>query len=326
MLRLTVALWLILAAPAAARPGDFDRAFATHGRIAFAGGRGYSEASDAAIDTRGRILLAGSSQGGANPGEWRPAPVIARMTRAGRLDRRFGAVGRTTLPAPGAYFARGMSERVAALPDGGAVVAATLHYLGRPDEITVRRLRPDGRLAFATMLAAPDEPWSLAGLGVDREGRILIAALRVDGPVLSGVVVRLLPGGSPDPGYRVELPAGIWAVGLLVDPDGSAIVAGHRRPMSGRPAREYVFAADVAGHVRPVARFDLLDRADADVHTSALARGPRGTLLIAGDDAVQSRTFGWIRRLRPGGAADRRFAVRGRRRVGQLIDDIARDR
>jgi len=321
----TALAFLGLAAPAAAKPGDLDPTFAHHGRIAFAGGKGYSEASDLALGRAGRILLAGSSQGGTNAGDWRPAPVVARLTGAGRLDRRFGGLGRTALPAPGALFTRGGAERVAALAGGGVVVAATLRYLDRPDEITVRRLRRDGSQVWATTLAAADEPWSLAGLGLDRDGRILIAAVRVDGPVLSGVVVRLLADGRLDPGYRVELPAGFWAVALLVNADGSAFVAGHQ-PGNGGRARERVFAIDAHARVRPLAGFALLDRSDAGGRTTALAQGPHGTLLIAGDDFVEGRVTGWIRRVHASGATDRAFAVRGRRRVAQVIDDIARDR
>ena len=46
MLRLTIALCLILAAPAAAKPGDLDRTFATRGSTAFAGGRSEEHTSE----------------------------------------------------------------------------------------------------------------------------------------------------------------------------------------------------------------------------------------------------------------------------------------
>src|SRR4051812_50139117 len=88
MLRLAVALCLILAAPAAAKPGDLDRTFGFGGRIAFSIGHGYSSAGGMLLDRQGRGLLTGPALVGAAPGEGRgrvaaPRPASPRPPRAG---------------------------------------------------------------------------------------------------------------------------------------------------------------------------------------------------------------------------------------------------
>src|SRR3954465_8885226 len=129
MLRLTTLLLLVLAAPAAAEPGDLDRTFGHHGRLAFAGEVGYSWATDA-------------------------------LVRAdGSADASFGTAGAVIL----------------------------------------------------------GEDLYLSAIGVDGAGRSLIAGTR--SPGRASVVMRLLPGGAPDPGYpALSLPEP--ATALLVQRDG----------------------------------------------------------------------------------------------------------
>src|SRR4051812_10572343 len=94
MLRLAVALCLILAAPAAAKPGDLDRTFGFGGRIAFSIGHGYSSAGGMLLDRQGRVLLTGQALVGATPEEWRDRVAAARLTSAGRLDADLRDPGR----------------------------------------------------------------------------------------------------------------------------------------------------------------------------------------------------------------------------------------
>src|SRR4051812_44437228 len=97
MLRLTIALLLVLAAPAAAKPGDLDRSFGYGGRIAFAVGDGYSAASGMVLDGRSRPVLAGVGITNLPPNDWRYRIAAARLTTAGRLDPGFGSSGRLAL-------------------------------------------------------------------------------------------------------------------------------------------------------------------------------------------------------------------------------------
>src|SRR4051812_50065320 len=94
MLRLAVALCLILAAPAAAKPGDLDRTFGFGGRIAFSIGHGYSSAGGMLLDRQGRGLLTGQALVGAPPGGGGARVAAPRLRSPRPPDAGFGGPGR----------------------------------------------------------------------------------------------------------------------------------------------------------------------------------------------------------------------------------------
>jgi uncharacterized delta-60 repeat protein len=98
------------------RDGRLDRSFGARGRrlVGFSARR-HAGAHAIARTPGGGLVVAGSAvaEGGA------PAIAVARLTRAGRLDRRFGGDGRVATP-PGPFGGNGRA--VAALPDGRIVV------------------------------------------------------------------------------------------------------------------------------------------------------------------------------------------------------------
>ncbi len=319
MLRLTILLLLAGAAPAAAQPGDLDRSFGHGGRLAFAGGPSYTSASDVALDPSGRVLVAGSGQ--AKVGEtWLAGSTLARLTAAGRIERRTFL----SVPPRGAFFFNPASERVVALPDGGALVGATQDWQTQHPRIAIFRVRPDGTPdpGFGTAGAAiVGQDLNLTGIGVDNDGRIVLAATRASGD--AAAVMRLLPDGSIDPAYGVvSLPGGAGA--LLVRRDGSAVATTTRRKAHARAA---IHALDVDGRRIRTTRLTLHDTTGYQAGVTGLAAGPRGTLLVAGYDA-RRHVYGWVTRLRPDGQVDRRF---GRRTIVSkhrdvYIDGMALDR
>ena len=126
MLRLTIALTLILAAPATAKPGALDGSFGDGGRIAFAVGDGYSSASGMLLDGHGRALLAGAGRV-----DLGPRIAAARLTAAGRLDPAFGSGGRLPLVSESRSSPlTDTPQLIARLPGGGAVIAAALEADG----------------------------------------------------------------------------------------------------------------------------------------------------------------------------------------------------
>jgi uncharacterized delta-60 repeat protein len=324
MLRVCVLLFALLAAPAAAKPGDLDRGFGHGGRIAFAGGDGYSDASDVALDGAGRVLIAGDSLGMSVAGRFERGPTLARLTGAGRLDRGFARRGLALLPDPHEDPVHyGLPhERVIALAGGGALVAATLQSPAGLARIAVYRVRAGGALdaefgrGGVTELAPPDAHLALAGLGVDAAGRIVIAAQRGPATAPALVALRLLPDGAPDPGYGiVTVATGVLADALLVERSGRALVAGHRPGARGKRARAVVYALDARGRPRLHASLALRSERGTVANVVGLARGPRGTLLAAGNDGRTARAplpeRPWVARLRAGGGLDRSFGEHG---------------
>jgi len=323
MLRLTILLLLVLAAPAAARPGDLDGGFANRGRLAFAADMAYSSASDVLIRRDGAPLVAGGTTRPQSPTAWIPGVTLARLTAAGRIGAR------TFLGAPmlGQFNYSGGAAQLVALPSGGLLVAARFDYSGPHPRIGVFRVRADGSPdpSFGNAgLTVVDGDLYLDGIGVDGAGRIVIAGTRYPGR--SAVVVRLLAGGAPDPAYAaVSLPEPADA--LLVRRDGSAFVATTRAGKRRQAARVTVRALDAGGRPGHATRLVMHDTTGYQTAATALVRGPGGSLLVAGYDA-RRRPYGWVTRLRADGAVDRRF---GRRTIVSktrdvFLYDMARDR
>jgi uncharacterized delta-60 repeat protein len=320
MLRLTILLLLVLAAPAAAKPGDLDRGFANRGRLAFAGGPGYTSASDVAIRADGSLLVAGNGQEKVSE-NWLEASTLATLTNRGRLERR------TVLSAPprGPFYTNPATQTLALLPDGAALIAATLDWQSHP-RVAIFRVNADGTPdpGFGTNgVASAGEELYLSGLGVDGSGRIVLAATRSRGD--TAVVMRLLPDGALDARYGVTSLTGS-AGALLVRRDGSAFVA-TTRGKRGKRASVSVHKLDPAGRRVRSSRLILHDTSGFQANAAALAPGPRGSLLIAGNDA-RRHTYGWLARLRADGSIDRRFARRTleSKTHDVSIADIARDR
>lgn len=321
MLRLTIALTLILAAPAAAKPGDLDRSFATRGSTAFAGDPGYTWASDVLLRADGGPLVVGATGRRLLPQGWLPGVTLAQLTPAGRIERR------TFAGTPAFGNALSVAAQAVRLPDGGTLVAARFDTTSLHSRIAIFRLRADGSpdASFGNAgTAIVDGDLYLAGLGVDGAGRIVVAATHYPGR--TSVVLRLLPNGAPDTSYGApELPEGADA--LLVRGDGSAYVATTRYGTRRRPARAIVRALDASGRIARATRLTLHDTTGYQARVAALVRGPRGTLLAAGYDA-RDNVYGWVTRLRADGAVDRRF---GRRTIASrthdvFVFDMARDR
>jgi uncharacterized delta-60 repeat protein len=309
--------FLALAAPAAAKPGDLDRGFGTRGSMAFAGNLWYTWATDLVLRADGGPLVAGGNAQ-RQPNGWVPGVTVAQLTKAGRIERR-------TFAGTSAFGINivSLAAQVIRLPDGGLLAAARFDTAPAHPRIAVFRVRADG---------SPDASFGNAGtaivdgdlyfdsMGVDGAGRIVIAATRYPG--YAAVVLRLLPSGAPDAGYAApELPEA--ADSLLVRGDGSAFVATTR----SHPARAFIRVLDAGGRVVRATRLMLHDTTGYQARVSALAGGPRGSLLVAGYDA-RDHVYGWVTRLRSDGAVDRRF---GRRTIVSkthdvFIYDMARDR
>jgi uncharacterized delta-60 repeat protein len=318
MLRLTIALCLIFAAPAAAKPGDLDRTFGIRGTTAFAGGPGYTSASDVAVREDGRLLVAGNGQARTGA-SWVEASTLARLSSRGHVEERTFL---TNAPG-GPYFANPATQAMAVLPDGGALIAATLNWQLHP-RVVVFRVHADGTpdRSFGTNGATvAGEELYVGGIGIDGAGRIVLAATRSRGD--SAVVMRLQGNGALDAGYGVESLTGA-ASALLVRRDGSAAVATTR---AGRRkhASVSIHALDPSGRRVRSSRLRLHDTS-GQAGATALASGPKRSVLVAGVD-VRRHIYGWVARIRADGAVDRRFgrpAIVSRHR-DVSISDMARD-
>jgi uncharacterized delta-60 repeat protein len=218
--------------------GRPDQAFGNHGRVEVPGSRLAPDASfqpsDVAVDSHGRVLLAGTVSERCFPAchPWRSLLAVVRLRPDGRIDRRFGHDGVTVTgfglpgPEPLGLFPIDLrpavtGARILVKRRGAIVVAGTVSvriaYAGRPLPSNwyaplLARLTPNGHrdLRFGsggvTVLASLAHPRpNVNALAVDSRGRISAAVCATDygGTLVAGKlgVLRLLGDGAPDLSY-----------------------------------------------------------------------------------------------------------------------------
>jgi uncharacterized delta-60 repeat protein len=119
---------LLVPTLAEARPGDLDHSFGGSGKVRTSFAGRFSGADSVVIDSRRRIVAAGSNQGGF---------VLARYKPSGNLDRSFSRNGKVTTD-----FGKGNSAASAAIDSRDRIVIAGDSAIG----FIVTRYRPNGRL------------------------------------------------------------------------------------------------------------------------------------------------------------------------------------
>ncbi len=230
--------------------------------------------------------------------------MLARVDADTTMDADFGAGGFVTITAG----TNELGEAVAVQPDGGVLVAgsyegceATLGFLVR--------FRSDGLLdagfggnasgcggtSRSGVVLVDHE---IHGVTVDGEGRILVAGgdHGVDTNADEGVVLRLLPDGSPDLGFSTDGRARVQSEflnepialnGVAVDADGRVVAVGTEDGVddSGAPFQRIVVARWLADGSEDVSfgaegRMRFPDAPVADGR--AVAVQPDGKVVVVG--------------------------------------------
>jgi uncharacterized delta-60 repeat protein len=310
---------------------------------AFAGGRvgvefgGDESANAVALQADGKTVVAGSATlpGGAMQ------MAVARLTSTGSLDAAPGGISNARAVQTGIGLG---GLRLGFDDDGRKLIT-----IGNVAEANAVRVLSDGRIlvagtgetdaAVVRLLADGTTDTSFGTGGVARvdlgltdqakdmvvlaDGRILLAANRTNGLGLiagsTAHLIRLLPGGAPDPAFGqggvAVLGAG-HADALVRLPDGAIVVAGRAATVPG---------AVVAWRTGPTGILDggfgtngrALVSLGGDATTGArgLAVQANGkpVLAVTRTDGVASRAY--VVRLQPGGIPDSTFATNGQRLV-----------
>src|SRR4051794_20144493 len=188
---------LALPAPALARPGDRDLAFAGGaGRTAFTLGAGSAHVAGIAVRPDGRALIAGT----ATPDTGGTATGVAQLGPAGALDPTFATGGSalldpvlTTDVQPGGLVLG---------PAGGAIAVTTVRDPETAHQVIhVVRILPKGGLdplfgdAGVSILSFDNGDLHADDVAMDGLGRILIAASSVRDGRHYMSAFRLLPDG-----------------------------------------------------------------------------------------------------------------------------------
>ncbi len=206
--------------------GDLDASFGTGGKLTTPVGPGNDEGYAVAVQSDGKILVAGLSSNGSNNDF-----ALVRYNANGSLDTSFGTAGiLTTAVGPGNDFGYAL-----ALQSDGKILVAGYGHNGSNNDFALVRYNANGSLD--TSFDADGKVLTAVGSGDDR-GQAL--ALQSDGKILVAgrssndfALVRYNANGSLDAGFGT---AGVvtTAVGsgndfgyaLALQSDGKILVAG----------------------------------------------------------------------------------------------------
>lgn len=253
----TATLLCLLASSAFAAPGDLDPAFGAGGSVQFGFGGGNDYAKAVAIQSDGKIVVAGS----ASPDGQKTAYAVARTDTDGTLDTSFNSSGK-------AFVSIGVGGDIPAamvLDGSGKIVVAGYSYSQAnhpgydPTNFSVARLNSDGSLdvGFGSegKLVIPEFVAHSTGnrayaMALDGNGKIVMAGYAVyydsfGGPWSAVAVVRINPDGSLDTTFgtsgQVTLTDtdGFYPQTIAIDSGGRVVLAGPARDPANRAKTYY---------------------------------------------------------------------------------------
>ena len=203
--------------------GQLDRTFGEAGLVQFTSNANVLHTGTAvALEPDGRIVVAGARGDDL---------LVLRLLEDGAPDEAFGNAGVVI------DLQNGAATRLVRAPDGGYRITTVARAVDLASESTCRvvALAADGVLdqSFGTggsVDAAPDATGSVSceGLAIQPDGRLLVAGSASLGSDGSGLLVRLLPDGSPDDTFSASTVGAQMsqATALALEPDGKVLVAG----------------------------------------------------------------------------------------------------
>jgi len=216
----------------AQQPGDLDSTFGINGRVTLAIGTSNSHAASMAMQSNGKIVVAGSARGGIPTGE---DFALARFNQNGTPDTSFGSDGIVTT-AVAIFREDDAAKAVAIQPDGKIIAAGYAESSWGDKRFALVRYHPDGTLdnsfgsggEVTTIMSGGDES-HLSTIALQPDGKI-IAVGRV---YRYFAIARYKTNGSLDSTFGTNgkvftefLQSVSWANSTVIQPDGKIIVAG----------------------------------------------------------------------------------------------------
>lgn len=286
---------------AGAAPDDPDRGFGDAGVVALSPLKG-TAASRIVVDDRGRIVVALQQETLFGPFDPSAVPALTRLLEDGSPDPSFGVAGSVGMRALCGDYCP--AHELVARKDGGYVMLSQgrVYWLGERGSLEARG---DSGLFYPPAKALAVQPDGAALVA----GRIPIDPGFEDGSTAG--VVRVLPGGVPDPYFgvagRVNLGLNVYPTAILALPDGRSLVAWQDFGLTIaalRPngARDPSFGS---GGVYEELGLEAL-------RPLTLYQTQNGSIFVAGWSKVLDRERGTILKLTPDGARDTTFGVDGR--------------
>ena len=215
--------------------GTLDNAFGTGGKTTTAVGSGRDEGFSIAIQSDGKIVVAGLSNNGANNDF-----AVVRYTTAGVLDNTFGTGGKVTT----AIGTSNEQVQSVAIQADGKIVACGYTYNGSNYDFALVRYTTAGALdnTFGTggkvstdFGGTADEAFAVA---IQSDGKIVATGQTVQSMQTDFATVRYNSNGSPDNTFDTDgivitdMSSDDEAFALAIQTDGKIVVAGYTNQSS----------------------------------------------------------------------------------------------
>lgn len=222
----------------AQNPGDLDPSFGTGGIVTTDVGN-YDFGSSVAVQSDGKIIIAGSSDGLNGYGDF----ALVRYNSNGTLDNSFSSDGIVTTAV--SYYYGDNANSIVIQNDGKIVVAGTSYINLSGNGFALARYNPDGILdntfsgngIVTTVISAnSDEGMSIA---IQNDDKILVAGYSNAPPFTDFATVRYNTDGTLDTSFAsdginiLDIGGGIdVANSLIIQSDGKIVVAGYSENLS----------------------------------------------------------------------------------------------
>jgi uncharacterized delta-60 repeat protein len=273
----------------AATAGRLDRSFGLHGTVVTPIGTGDAAASGVAVQSNGRIVVAGFASNGSDDDF-----AVTRYGTDGTLDPSFGAGGIALTDLGSADRA----EAVALQPDGRIVAAGF-----SDNDIAVVRYRTDGtpdptfgtggvaRIGFGGLASAES-------VAVQSDGKIVAAGWVITRRQSDLAVARTTPSGAPDATFSgdgkltMDLGSSDYVSALAIQTDCKLVVAGASGEDGTQFALARILPTGIPDHTfGPGTGFVVSPFPVPASWGNAVALEPDGSICVGGfaDDGTRSR-------------------------------------
>jgi len=226
VLAFLILLFVGVGAHPAQASGSLDSSFGSDGKVITVFGTSNESANSIAIQSNGKIVVAGSSSNGTN-NEF----TVTRYNTDGSLDSSFDSDGKvtTTIGSNADAFS-------VAIQSDGKIVLAGNAIIGGRDEIAVARYNTDGSLdssfdSDGKVTTTIGEADYAASVVVQSDGKIVVAGSSATGGDSNFALIRFNTDGSLDSSFDPAVTpigsANDEAYSVAIQSNGKIVVAGY---------------------------------------------------------------------------------------------------
>ncbi len=311
--------------------GDIDTTYGSNGNVIDLTFSDYDYANDIAIQSDGRIVVAGySNDSGDN------SFMLIRYESNGTRDNSFGSSGLTTV----GYTGTDESATSVAIQSDGKIVVAGYRDDGTDKDFLLIRHNENGTLdnSFNTngvaIIGFTNTDEFASDVAIQEDGKIVVAGTRNNSGDHDVMVARYESNGSLDTsfsndGYTLSgfTSTNEYATGVAIQSDGKIVVAGYSNHNGDDDA--FIIRYNSDGSIDDsysVYGYTLVGFTGIDDHVNSIAIQSDGKIVVAGDTENGDNIDFMAMRYNTDGTLDTSFNSNGVVASGYTnSDDYAKD-